>query len=111
MATPPWSKRVPNMELEEWVSTTKRAQEAFRADWKAERPEGFHAQERRRAVWLRAKAERRGPPPVVVLAVKGTAQKMITSRPQSANGTKTRGMVARGLPVRRPRKAIIYLPA
>ena len=64
--TPPWSRRVPNLEPEDWIATNKRVQNVLREDWKAEDPENFNAQERRRAAWLRAKAERRGIPPVAM---------------------------------------------
>ena len=64
--TPPWSRRVPNMEPEDWIATNKRVQNVLREDWKSEDPENFNAQERRRAAWLRGKAERRGIPPVAM---------------------------------------------
>ena len=64
--TPPWSRRVPNVEPEDWIATNKRVQNVLREDWKSEDPENYNAQERRRAAWLRAKAERRGIPPVAM---------------------------------------------
>ena len=66
VATPPWSRRVPSIEPEDCVSHSKVVRRLLREAWKSNNPEEFDAKERRRAAWLRTKAERRGVPPVAV---------------------------------------------
>ena len=55
VSTPPWSLRPPTCEPELWLVIGKPAQRAMRAEWQADDPDAFAAQEERRASWRRAK--------------------------------------------------------
>ena len=55
MSTPPWSLRPPTCEPELWLVIGKPAQRVMRAEWQADDPDEFAAQEERRSSWRRAK--------------------------------------------------------
>ena len=55
VSTPPWSLRPPTCEPELWLVIGKPAQRAMRAEWQADDPDAFAAQEERRSSWRRAK--------------------------------------------------------
>ena len=50
-----WSLRPPKWETELWLAIGKPAQRAMRAEWQADDPDAFAAQEERRSSWRRAK--------------------------------------------------------
>jgi len=106
--TPPWSRRVPNMEPEDWIATNKRVQNVLREDWKSEDPENYNAQERRRAAWLRAKAERRGIPPVAMAIA--TPQKKRTRGKGSPPSPSDRQKRSRGARADTPGRAVARDP-
>ena len=54
VSTPPWSLRPPTREPELWLVIGKPAQRAMRAEWQADDPDAFAAQEERRSSWRRA---------------------------------------------------------
>ena len=55
VSTPPWSLRPPTCEPELWLIIGKAAQREVRAEWQADDPDAFAAQEERRSSWRRAK--------------------------------------------------------
>ena len=55
VSAPPWSLRPPTCEPELWLVIGKPAQRAMRAEWQADDPDAFAAQEERRSSWRRAK--------------------------------------------------------
>ena len=89
------------MEPEDWVATNKRVQDALRVGWKTDEPESYNAQERRRAAWLRAKAERRGVPPVAMPVAQVKRAEGKGNQPSPANGANAAGEEARTRPVGR----------
>ena len=53
VSTPPWSLSLLRAEL--WLIIGKPAQRTMRAEWQADDPDAFAAQEERRSSWRRAK--------------------------------------------------------
>ena len=57
VSAPLWSLRPPTCEPELWLIIGKAAQRALRAEWQADDPDAFAAQEERRSSWRRAKRD------------------------------------------------------
>ena len=55
VSVPPWSRRPPSCEPEEWVGTPRWLQNEMRERWKRDFPDQFAEQEARRTLWLEAK--------------------------------------------------------